>query len=127
MDDDTLRVEFPLGDTTIVVTEPSDQQLFLLVLTRKPQDGDVADSMKLVKRLFRVFEKIVGEDQWENVIEEGLLEARFTPNQVMQLISDVIRFPWSEHSKAVQTAAEEAAPVPVVEAKRPGPRIVSGG
>lgn len=125
MDDNTkLKAEFPIGPRTVVVTEPSSSQKFVLALSRKPADDDVEGREKLVRRLLRVLEALVGSDQWYDVIEDGMISEEISPEELVQLASQVLRFDWSAHH-APQALPEES-PEPETET-RPAPRIVSGG
>lgn len=119
MDDKKLKAEFPLGDLKIVVTEPSDGQLFALSLGRVSSDGD---NSRLVRRLLRVLEALTGPEQWYETIEDALIEERITPEQLIRMADDVFRFPWKEHREPQEVPAETPSTPPSAV-----PRIVSGG
>lgn len=125
--DDTLKVEFPLGDFKIVVSEPTDGQLFALALSRTSKD---ADRERLIRRLIRVLEMLTGPEQWYDIIEDALISGDLTPEALVKLASDVFEFPWKEHHKPQPApAGTNLAPgEPLTEVvPASGPRVVSGG
>lgn len=121
--DDSLKVEFPMGNLKIVVSEPTDGQLFALALSRKSNDQD---RTRLVTRLIRVLEALTGPDQWDDVIEAALLGGTLGPEAVIKLAADVLEFDWAAHRKPVAAtgAVPYLHPEPLPAA---GPRVVSGG
>jgi hypothetical protein len=125
MDDNKLKAEFPIGKRSVIVTEPAPGQMFVLALSRKPAPEDATGREKLVRRLLRVLEALIGEQQWYDVIEEGMIMEEITPDELVKLAGDVMQFNWAEHR---DQEPEQASPDPFVEpVTRPVPRIVSGG
>jgi hypothetical protein len=125
MDDNKLKAEFPIGTSTVVVTEPSPGQMFVLALSRKPQSDDAASVEKVVRRLLRVLEALTGEQQWYEVIEEGMISGEITPEQLTRLAVEVVQFDWAgPRPAAAETVLHDPSIDPVT---RPAPRIVSGG
>lgn len=122
--DDTLKVEFPMGDVKIVVSEPTEGQLFALALSRTSKDADRA---RLVQRLIRVLEMLTGPEQWYDVIEEGLISGTLTPESLVKLASDVFEFDWKAHRPAAPVPAAVNRPNTDVTDSASGPRVVSGG
>jgi hypothetical protein len=122
--DDTqrLKVEFPVGDFKVIVQEPLPGQLFALSMSRRPTSG--GEGVMLAQRVTRVIEALTGE-QWFTVIEDGLISGTLEVSDVMDLLQEVVTFPWSEHRKAPehQGAAVIDGVVPV---ERPAPRVVGG-
>lgn len=110
-----------MGDLKIVVSEPTDGQLFALALSRTSKDADRA---RLVQRLIRVLETLTGPEQWYDVIEDALIGGTVSPEQLVKLASDVFEFPWADHRKPV-TAPANIEGIPA--APDAGPRVVSGG
>lgn len=121
--DDKLKVEFPVGDLKIVVSEPTEGQQFALALSRTSSDGD---RTRLVQRLLRVLESLVGPEQWYDVIETALIEGAMSPEQLVKLGGDVVSFPWHKHRKPVDVPAPDLEGIPAT-GNAAGPRVVSGG
>lgn len=124
--DDILKVEFPIGDqgVTLVLSRPTDAQLFVLALTRQPKTDD--EKMKAVQRIVRVLETLSG-DQWADVVEEGMITGTLTPLDLLGVVNDVIKFPWAEHAKTAEAEAALDSTAVEPEPVRPAPRVVSGG
>lgn len=126
MDDDKkLKVEFPLGEFKIIVNEPTEGQLFALALSRTSKDSD---RVRLVTRLIRVLEALIGPEQWYDVIEDALLGGTMDPEAVVKLAADVFEFPWKDHHapQKVPSGTHLTPGEPLTEVV-PKPRIVSGG
>ena len=126
MDDTKLRAEFPIGKRTVIVTEPSEGQMFVLALSRRPADGDAAATEKLVRRLLRVLEALVGDDQWYNIIEDGMISEEISPDELVKLAAEVVRFDWSAHRPDLPQE-DPAVVLGREQDDRPAPRIVTGG
>ena len=126
MDDDkTLKVSFPVGDTgTVTVSQPTDGQRMALALSQNPTDR--ASMIRLVRRVARVMENLMGSEQWEEVVEYGLINGTLDPNDLMTLVSDVLTFDWTLGAKqeVPSPAPSEPAQPPVPDRT---PRVVSGG
>lgn len=122
--DDTLKAEFPIGKATVIVSEPAPGQKFVLALSRVPEETDDVAKERLMRRLLRVLEAIIGEQQWYDVVEDGLISLRIQPQDLFALALDVLQFDWAAHHAVKST--EEVSPPAGTEA-RPAPRIVSGG
>lgn len=128
--DDILKVEFPLGPRTVVMSRPSDAQLFALAVIRKPKDGDDPGvKLRFTERVVRFLEALAGPQQWAGV-EDDMMESRITPSELLDLFSDVTGFDWAGAAGQQQSAAgPEDQPVhasePVTEKRTP--RVVSGG
>lgn len=122
MDDNTtVKAEFPIGDSgkTVVVSRPTDQQMFLISLSRKPSTP--AESRRLIQRLFGVLEMLMGEEQWYDVVEYGLMRSEFAPDDVFSLARDIMNFEWPTGTDNISPDSAPATP------ERPAPRLVSGG
>lgn len=121
--DDILKVEFPVGDLKIVVSEPTPGQQFALSLSRTSSD---TDKNRLIKRLIRVLEALTGPEQWYGVIEDALISGEMEPDALVNLGVAVLNFDWAAHRKPV--AAPEPVDIEDVAASpAAGPRVVSGG
>lgn len=121
MDDNTPRAEFPIGDSgkTVILSRPTNEQMFLISLSRQPKSAN--ESRRLVQRLFGVLEILAGEDQWYDLIEDGMLRGDFRPEDVIGLTQQVMKFDWPKEGQASEEDPAPAAP------ERPAPRLVSGG
>jgi hypothetical protein len=124
MDDNTqrLKVEFPVGDLKVIVEEPTQGQMFVLSMSRRPQNE--GEGKKLAERVTRVLEALTGE-QWYSVIEDGLISGELQVLQLMDLLGEILKFPWAEHRKAPEpeTRLENEVAETVT---RPAPRVVGG-
>lgn len=118
--DDRLKVEFPLGELKIIVSEPTQGQLFALSLSRTSHEGG---RVKAVYRALRVLELLVGPDQWE-IIEESMITGDTTPETLVKMTGDVFEFRWSDH-KAPEDVPDTSPEPP--HAPPSAPRVVSGG
>lgn len=109
MDDTRTQVEFPIGTTGkyVKVNEPTDAQRLVLALSRAPSGDNPKAQVSLVQRLFRVLEKLTGE-QWLSVIEDGLIDEEFTVQDVVGVIEQVVKFDWAGTHKP-----QEAEPQPM--------------
>lgn len=107
MDDDTLHVEFPLGQDTIVVSRPKPAALVALQLSRMPGRDDKEAVGRTVRRIFMFLEGVTDKDQY-NKIDDGMLTGVFEVNDVLDLINDIVRFDWD--------AAENPEPVRIPDA-----------
>lgn len=135
MDDDKImKVSFPVGTggAEVIVSRPTPAQAFVLALSRKPGDGaDAAqDVQRLVRRIVRVMEQLMGRDAWDSVIEEGLITGTLAPDDLNQLVVDVLRFDWTlgvtdEVKERIVEEAKDPGYLPP--SLRPAPRVVSGG
>jgi hypothetical protein len=121
--DDTLKVSFPAGKFEVTVIEPTDGQRFALALSQNPNNRD--GMIRLVRRVARVMESLMGPAQWDEVIENGLIHGDLEVGDLMQLVQDVLSFDWSAYAKNAVAEPEDATEPAAV--KRPAPRVVSGG
>lgn len=120
--DDTLKVEFPLGDGTVVVRRPGPKQMFALSVLRRPGTDPVA-THQYVTHIVSFLEKLTGPEQWASVVGRMMAE-EVGPEELVQLIGDIVAFDWNAH--AATTPEPDPEPEPAVPA-RPAPRVVSGG
>lgn len=124
--DDILKVEFPIGPRTVIMSRPSDGQLFAITVIRKPKENDGPEvKHRFTERIIRFLEALAGPDQWAG-IEDGMLADEIKPVQLFELFTDVTQFDWAAHAKQAQAAALEPDAEPAPDA-RPAPRVVSGG
>lgn len=114
MDDTTQRAAFPFGDTEVILTRPTDSQLFVLALSRT--GGSQADQERTVRRILRVVEKLIGPDAWADVVEEALIEGHATPEDLMRVVEALLKFDWNEGETG---PGPVAAPEPVTPERTP--------
>lgn len=128
MDDNTLKVSFPLGDSTeVTVRQPTDGQALVLSLTRMPSESDVKAQHRVIQRIMRVVESLVGKEQWENVIEEGLLDGSLSVIELLELVQSIVTFDWTLGVKEKAPSQEVFHPAPLPEAVPVrGPRVITG-
>lgn len=122
MDDKTLKVSFPVCSTEVIVSEPTDGQRMALALSQNPTDRQSV--VRLVRRVARVMENLMGQEQWDDVIEGGLISGDIEPNDLMGLVGDVLSFDWSL-GVPEQTPAEDVPEQTLLPDRTP--RVVSGG
>lgn len=121
MDDkQRLKVEFPVGDFMITVTQPTGEQQFVLAMSRQPKTDQ--DTVRLVTRLTSIMQRLTGE-QWFSVIEENMIGERLTVSDLLTLVEDVLSFKWADHVPA-QEAPEHDRSAVDLEPARPAPRVV---
>lgn len=131
MDDNTLKVSFPLGDSTeVTVRQPTDGQALVLSLTRMPSQADVKAQHRVIQRIMRVVESLVGKEQWENVIEEGLLDGSLSVIELLELVQSIVTFDWTlgvknDPDPELTSLHRTPAPLPEVIPVR-GPRVITG-
>lgn len=99
-----MSAQFKLGERTLTVKRPTDAQMMVLLMSRKPTDGDVATATRLVEKVFRILENVVGADVYYDVIEAGLINSEFTHTQVLELVSGVITYDWDAPAVTEETA-----------------------
>lgn len=119
-----MKVEFPLGPRAVVLSRPTEGQLFAITILRMPRDGDDAKTRhRFLERIIRFLEVLAGPDQWAE-IEDALLSEQVRPDELLRLFTDVTHFDWAAHAKeqAVQPEPEDKP-----EPERRAPRVVSGG
>lgn len=124
MDDNTLRVAFPVGNTEVIVTRPTDGQALALALSREPKNKD--ERVKLIRRLARVLEAVMGPEQWDSVFEAGMIDGTIPPEALASLSADIIGFDWDSLTPDPEPGDINALDEPEPVMTRPGPRIVSG-
>jgi len=115
MDDTTQRAAFPFGDTELILTRPTDSQIFALALSRAGSD---AETGRTVRRVLRVLEKLAGPEAWESVVEEALIEGTVHPEELMRVAEELVKFQWDEvlptpepiETQVAEPAAPERAP-----------------
>lgn len=94
MDDNTtLRAEFTIGDHKVTAAHPTGEQLFVLQLTRQAQSAK--EGVRTARRLVRILEALLGQDQWDSVMEAGLIDGSITVEQMMELAREIFGFNWS--------------------------------
>lgn len=110
MDDDTLKHRFRLGETGphLEVSRPTESQLFVLALSRQSADG--GERLRLVRRLMRVVEAVVGSSQWDDVIESRMIAGTLDPNDLVDFSQAVLGFDWAALAGAQE--APEPGPLP---------------
>ena len=122
--DDTMKVEFPLGPRAVVLSRPTEGQLFAITILRMPRDGDDAKTRhRFLERIIRFLEVLAGPEQWSE-IEDALLSEQVKPEELLRLFTDVTHFDWAAHAKEQPVQPE---PEDEPEPERRAPRVVSGG
>jgi hypothetical protein len=123
--DDTMKVEFPLGNRSVIMSRPSEGQLLAITILRMPKEGDEpAVKHRFLQRIIRFLEVLAGAGQWQE-IEDGLLAEEIEPGDLLTLFSDVTQFDWAGLAKA--QARPSRRPEDESEPERRAPRVVSGG
>lgn len=122
-----MKVEFPLGPRTVIMSRPTEGQAFAFAVTRKPREGDgPAVRLRFTQRIVQFLEALAGPEQWA-VVEDELMSGDLRPQDLLSLFEDVASFDWAGAAEA-QEPEHAAAPATVdVTEKRPAPRVVSGG
>lgn len=129
MDDNQIKVSFPLGsgDFEVMASRPTEGQMFVLALSRKPADNDPQGQFKMVQRVTRVMESLVGAEQWSR-IEDALLTGEITVMELMSLVGSIMKFDWTLGAQEETATLSEFVPqTPVVAKPERQPRVVSGG
>lgn len=127
MDDNQIKVSFPLGsgDLEVMASRPTEGQMFVLALSRKPTNDDKQGQFRMIQRVTRVMESLVGPDQW-SMIEDALMADEITVMELMSLVGSIMQFDWSLGVQE-EPATEPAPAPPVVVKPERAPRVVSGG
>ena len=100
----TFEIETDAGPSlTITATRPTEAQMFVLALSRESVEG--AERMRLIRRLMRVLELLIGQQQWDNVIETAMLDGRMAPTELAALAMRIFTFDWASLEKAQDTPA----------------------
>lgn len=114
MDDNTLRAQFTIGETTVIASQPTAEQMFVLQLTR--QSSSAKEGVRTARRLVRILETLLGQDQWDDVMDAGLIEGTITVEQMMILAKEIFTFDWAslaETKEAIQVIAKDVGvPLP---------------
>lgn len=98
MDDNTtLRAEFTIAGHTVTATQPTGEQLFVLQLTRQAQSAK--EGVRTARRLTMILESLLGTDQWDSVIERGLIDGSISVKQMMELAWSIFAHDWSAEPK----------------------------
>lgn len=119
---DDMRVEFPVTDTvSVTVTRPTEGQMLALALSRKPEARE--DQMRLVRRLARILEALMGQEQWDDVFEGKMIAGEIPAQALSDLAQAVLSFDWAAASTPEPLSEPVAADTPAL----PAPRVVSGG
>lgn len=118
-----LKVEFPVGDFTVTVMEPTGEQMFVLAMSRQPKTE--ADTVRLVTRLTTIMQKLTGE-QWFDVIEANMVDELMTVADLLTLVEDMLKFPWAQHHKQDADPEPEEQSVTIEEFPSRAPRVVGG-
>lgn len=116
--DDTQRTQliFDFNGGEITVSQPTEGQLFTLTALHK--DGhDTANQMKVIRRMFRVLEHLISEEDYD-AIEEHMIDGSLTPYQVVELIQQIFSTDWVK-APGEEVPAPEPTPVAVRKAPRP--------
>lgn len=122
-----MKVEFPLGPRTVIMSRPTEGQAFAFAVTRKPREGDgPAVRLRFTQRIVQFLEALAGPEQWA-VVEDELMSGDLRPQDLLSLFEDVASFDWAGAAEAQKPARLDITdPLPLTE-KRPAPRVVSGG
>lgn len=119
-----MKVEFPLGPRAVVLSRPTEGQLFAITILRMPRDGDDAKTRhRFLERIIRFLEVLAGPEQWSE-IEDALLSEEVKPEELLRLFTDVTHFDWAAHDAHVRPSPR---PEDESEPERRAPRVVSGG
>lgn len=99
MDDNTtLRAEFIIAGHTVTASQPTGEQMFVLQLTRQAQSAK--EGVRTARRLVRILEALLGPDQWDSVMEEGLISGAIQVSQMMDLAMAIFSYDWSAEPKS---------------------------
>jgi hypothetical protein len=101
--DDTMKHTFEIATDagpplTVTATRPTEAQMFVLALSRESVEG--TERMRLIRRLMRVLELLIGQQQWDDVIETAMLEGRMAPTELAALAMRIFTFDWASLEKA---------------------------
>ena len=88
---------------TVTAPRPTEAQMFVLALSR--EGGEGTERMRLIRRLMRVLELLIGQQQWDNVIETAMLDGRMAPTELAALAMRIFTFDWASLEKAQDTPA----------------------
>lgn len=108
MDDNTLRAQFTVGETIVTASQPTAEQMFVLQLTR--QSSSAKEGVRTARRLVRILENLLGQDQWDDVMDAGLIGGTITVEQMMILAKEIFTFDWAaltETKEAIQVIAKD--------------------
>lgn len=116
--DDTLRVEFPVGDTghTVTVGRPGEGQVLVLAMAARSSH---ANNFQTISRVVRVAESLLGREQWL-VFEDLMIDGSVTVRDFLSLIEAILSFDWTAHGG-------QDDPEPTVPRPAQTPRVVKGG
>lgn len=124
--DDTLKVEFPLGEggRVVAVRRPTDHQLFALTLIRRPTSASTTqERATFMARVLSLVESLIQPNVWGQ-IETDMLRGELSPEDLLLLVNEVLQFRWATVDAPMPEHGEESdSRVP----ERPAPRIVRGG
>lgn len=98
MDDEkTLRVAFPIGASgdTLTLTEPTPAQRLTLSMLKLPEGASGETLHRMVQRLFLVLESVCVPGEWDK-LNDGMASARYSVEEVLELVRDMAGFRWSE-------------------------------
>lgn len=98
MDDEkTLRVAFPIGASgdTLTLTEPTPAQRLTLSMLKLPEGASGETLHRMVQRLFLVLESVCAPGEWDK-LNDGMASARYSVEEVLELVRDMAGFRWSE-------------------------------
>ena len=122
-----MKVEFPLGSRTVIMSRPTEGQAFAFAVTRKPREGDSPQvRLRFTQRIVQFLEALAGPEQWA-VVEDELMSGELRPQDLLGLFEDVASFDWAGAAKAQEPEHADAPATVDVAEKRPAPRVVSGG
>lgn len=98
MDDNTtLRAEFTIAGHKVTATQPTGEQIFVLQLTRQAQS--TKEGVRTARRLTMILESLLGTDQWDSIIEQGLIDGSISVKQMMELAWSIFAHDWSAEPK----------------------------
>lgn len=106
MDDNTLRAQFTIGETTVIASQPTAEQMFVLQLTR--QSSSAKEGVRTARRLVRILENLLGQDQWDDVMDAGLIGGTITVEQMMILAKEIFTFDWASLAETEDVPARDS-------------------
>lgn len=109
MDDTTRSTTFTIAGRTVTASQPTAEQMFVLQLTRQSQSA--RESVRTARRLTGILEALLGQSQWDDVIEAGLIDGTVSVEQMMTLATDVFTFDWA----SLDTPETVTMPTPLPE------------
>lgn len=92
MDDNTKlgKAYFPLLDTEVLVRQPSEGQVLVLMNLRPDKGG----AGRAVRRIMAVLETLVSPGDWTR-IEDALVDESLTVSDFFAFAEEIMRFDWN--------------------------------